>query len=165
MKQNTPAIYLQISTAQGPAECRIFARFVLDKLLAEAQAKGIDAELVTETTDKHGILSATLKLEGQKAESLAQAWQGTLQWICPSPIRPKHPRKNWYIGVFRLPDMPQRYEMPSETESSFKPVVRAARVGNTSIKLKAPSALPIKKAAFPCGSKANAASMPIKNWR
>ena len=51
MKQNTSVIYLQISTAQGPAECRIFARFVLDKLLAEAQSKGIDAELVTETAD------------------------------------------------------------------------------------------------------------------
>lgn len=165
MKQNTPAVYLQISTAQGPAECRIFARFVLGKLLAQAQAKGIDAELVTETADKHGILSATLKLEGQKAESLAQTWQGTLQWICPSPVRPKHPRKNWYIGVFRLPDMPQMYEMPSETESSFKPVVRVARVGNTSIKPRVLSALPIKKVAFPCGSRANAASTPIRNWR
>lgn len=162
MKQNTPVIYLQISTAQGPAECRIFARFVLGKLLAEAQAKGIDAELVTETADKHGILSATLKLEGQQAESLAQTWQGTLQWICPSPVRPKHPRKNWYIGVFRLPDMPQMYEMPSETESSFKPAVRAVKAGNTSIKPRVPSALPIKKAAFPCGSRANAASTPIK---
>ena len=120
MKQNTPVIYLQISTAQGPAECRIFARFVLGKLLAQAQAKGIDAELVTETADKHGILSATLKLEGQKAESLAQTWQGTLQWICPSPVRPKHPRKNWYIGVFRLPDMPQMYEMPSENGIEFQ---------------------------------------------
>ncbi len=38
MKQNTPVVCLQISTAQGPAECRIFARFVLGKLLAEAQA-------------------------------------------------------------------------------------------------------------------------------
>ena len=120
MKQNTPVIYLQISTAQGPAECRIFARFVLGKLLAEAQAKDIDAKLVTETADKHGILSATLKLEGQKVESLAQTWQGTLQWICPSPIRPKHPRKNWYIGVFRLPDMPQMYEMPSENGIEFQ---------------------------------------------
>ena len=46
MKQNTPAIYLQISTAQGPAECRIFARFVLDKLLAEAQAKGLMPNLL-----------------------------------------------------------------------------------------------------------------------
>lgn len=120
MKQNTPAVYLQISTAQGSVECRIFARFVLRKLLAEAQAKDIDAELVTETADKHGILSATLKLEGQKAESLAQTWQGTLQWICPSPVRPKHPCKNWYIGVFCLPDMPQMYEMPSENGIEFQ---------------------------------------------
>jgi len=44
----------------------------LGKLLAEAQVKGIDAELVTKTADKHGILSATLKLAGQTAESLAQ---------------------------------------------------------------------------------------------
>lgn len=85
MKQNTPVIYLQISTAQGPAECRIFARFVLGKLLAEAQAKGIDAELVHETADKHGILSAALKLEGQKAESLAQTWQGRSNGYAPAP--------------------------------------------------------------------------------
>ena len=84
MKQNIPAVYLQISTAQGPAECRIFARFVLGKLLAEAQAKGIDAELVTETSDKHGILSATLKLEGQTAESFAQTWQGRSNGYAPA---------------------------------------------------------------------------------
>ena len=76
MKQNTPAVYLQISTAQGQAECRIFARFVLGKLLAEAQAKGIDAELVNETADKHGILSATLKLEGRKPKSWRKLGRG-----------------------------------------------------------------------------------------
>ena len=152
MKQNTPAVYLQISTAQGPAECRIFARFVLGKLFAEAQAKGIDAELVTETADKHGILSAMLKLEGQKAESLAQTWQGTLQWICPSPVRPKYPRKKLVYRRFPLCPICRRcMKCRLKTESSFKPAVRAARVGNTSIKPKALSALPIKKAAFPCG--------------
>ena len=35
MKQNLQTVYLQISTAQGPAECRIFARFVLGRLSAE----------------------------------------------------------------------------------------------------------------------------------
>ena len=88
MKQNTPAVYLQISTAQGPAECRIFARFVLGKLFAQAQAKGIDAELVTETADKYGILSATLKLEGQKAESLAQL-AGDTPMDMPQPCPPE----------------------------------------------------------------------------
>jgi len=55
-------IYLQISTAQGPAECRIFARFVLKKLLAEAEARNVKAEIAGETADKHGILSAVLIL-------------------------------------------------------------------------------------------------------
>ena len=99
-------IYLQISTAQGPAECRIFARFVLKKLLAEAEARNVKAEIAGETADKHGILSAVLMLEGAAADTLAQSWQGTLQWVCPSPLRPQHPRKNWYIGVFRLPEIP-----------------------------------------------------------
>ena len=110
-------IYLQISTAQGPAECRIFARFVLKKLLAEAEARNVKAEIAGETADKHGILSAVLMLEGAAADTLAQSWQGTLQWVCASPVRPKHPRKNWYIGIFRLPEKP---EMPSESEIEFQ---------------------------------------------
>ena len=154
-------IYLQISTAQGPAECRIFARFVLGRLLAEAQAEGVEVEIISETADKHGIMSAMLKVDGNHAETLAQRWQGSLQWICASPVRPKHPRKNWYIGVFRMPDMP---EMPSKAKSSFKPAVRAAKAGSMSIKLKVPSVPLIKQVVFPCASKANAVSMLTKNW-
>ena len=110
-------IYIQISTAQGPAECRIFARFVLGRLLAEAKAEGVEVEIISETADKHGILSAVLMLEGAAADTLAQSWQGTLQWVCASPIRLKNPRKNWYIGIFRLPEKP---EMPSESEIEFQ---------------------------------------------
>ena len=70
MKQNTPAVYLQISIAQGPAECRIFARFVLVKIACRsASKKALMPNLLPKTADKHGILSATLKLEGQKAEA------------------------------------------------------------------------------------------------
>ena len=99
-------IYLQLSTGQAPAECQIFAQFVLHKILREAQSAGIAAEILDKTDSKHGILSATFTLNGAGAEHLAQRWLGTLQWICNSPIRPKHPRKNWYIGVFRLPQIP-----------------------------------------------------------
>ncbi|OSI12229.1 peptide chain release factor H [Neisseria canis] len=98
------SISLHISTAQGPAECRIFARFALQKLLEEAQGCGITAEILEHTADKHGILSATVGLDGAAAEAFSKSWQGTLQWICGSPVRPKHPRKNWYIGIFRLPE-------------------------------------------------------------
>ena len=99
-------IYLQLSTGQSPAECQIFAQFVLRKILREAEAAGVAAELLSQTASKHGILSAVFALSGAGAEDLAQRWLGTLQWIGNSPVRPKHPRKNWYIGVFRLPQIP-----------------------------------------------------------
>ena len=73
---------------------------------ARAEAAGVAAELLSQTGSKHGILSATFAFNGAGAEALAQRWLGTLQWIGNSPVRPKHPRKNWYIGVFRLPQIP-----------------------------------------------------------
>ena len=98
-------IYLQLSTGQSPAECQIFARFALRQILREAETAGVAAELLSQTASKHGILSAVFALSGAGAEDLAQRWLGTLQWIGDSPVRPKHPRKNWYIGVFRLPQI------------------------------------------------------------
>ena len=155
-------IYLQISTAQGPAECRIFARFVLGRLLAEAKAEGVETEIISETADKHGMMSAVLKLDGKHAETLAQRWQGSLQWICASPVRPKHPRKNWYIGIFRLPEKP---EMPSESEIEFQTCRSGGKGGQHVNKQSRPSAPHTKPAVFLCASKANAASMPTKNAR
>ncbi len=110
-------IYLQISTAQGPAECQIFAAFVLRQILREAEQSGIQADILEDTASKHGILSAILKLSGSQAEALAARWLGTLQWTCPSPLRPQHPRKNWYIGLFRLPEIPT---LPADSGIEFQ---------------------------------------------
>lgn len=110
-------IYLQISTAQGPAECQIFAAFVLRQLLREAEQSGIQADILEDTASKHGILSAILRLSGSQAEALADRWLGTLQWTCPSPLRPQHPRKNWYIGLFRLPEIPT---LPADSGIEFQ---------------------------------------------
>ncbi|WP_225747734.1 peptide chain release factor H [Eikenella sp. Marseille-P7795] len=110
-------IYLQISTAQGPAECQMFAAFALRQILREAEQAGVQAELLEETPSKYGILSAVLKFNGKNAEALAGRWLGTLQWVCPSPLRPQHPRKNWYIGVFRLPEIP---ELPNDGDIEFQ---------------------------------------------
>ncbi len=109
-------IYLQLSTAQGPAECQIFAAFALHTLLREAEAASVAAEILAETPSKHGLLSATLCLP-DSAAALLPGWLGTWQWTCPSPVRPRHPRKNWYIGVFRLPALP---ELPADSDIRFQ---------------------------------------------
>ena len=139
-----------------PAECRIFARFVLGRLLAEAKAEGVEAEIISETADKHGMMSAVLKLDGKYAETLAQRWQGSL---APSVrnIRVK-------TGISAFSVCPICLKCRLKAKLSFKPVVRAVKAGSTSIKLKVPSVPLIKRAVFLCGSKANAVSMPTKNW-
>ena len=114
------AATLQISTAQGPAECRIFARFVLRQILHDAEQAGVQAEILEETADRHGILSALVRLSGCLADETAQRWQGTLQWVCDSPVRPRYPRKNWYIGVFRLPENRAEHDTGNPADIVFQ---------------------------------------------
>ncbi|MCI5164803.1 MAG: peptide chain release factor H [Candidatus Electrothrix sp. GM3_4] len=42
-----------------------------------------------------------------------RSWEGTIQWIAQSPFRPRHKRKNWFVGV-------QRIFPPEEKELSSK---------------------------------------------
>ena len=108
---------LQISTAQGPVECQIFARFVCQTLLREAAQQGLQAEIISSHDSAQCLLSATLQLSGQTVAAFCEQQQGTWQWICASPVRAKHPRKNWYIGVFLLPNAPA---LPDNDEVVFQ---------------------------------------------
>ena len=110
-------IYLQLSTGQAPAECQYFARFALRQMLREAEAAGLDAEILSETPSKHGLMSAVVAVSGSLQDSFAQRWLGTLQWVCASPFRPNHARKNWFVAVSRLPDLPA---LPEEGEVRFE---------------------------------------------
>jgi peptide chain release factor len=40
-----------------------------------------------------------MSVSGAEASAFARSWAGSLQWICPSPIRPGHKRKNWFVAV------------------------------------------------------------------
>ncbi|WP_374039742.1 peptide chain release factor H [Massilia sp. Dwa41.01b] len=64
--------------------------------------------------------SVLLELDGEDggaAAALARRWSGTLLWVCQSPYRPGHKRKNWFISgaAFAPPVLPDgageiRYE-------------------------------------------------------
>ncbi|MBQ7608844.1 MAG: peptide chain release factor H [Desulfovibrionaceae bacterium] len=84
---------LQISSGQGPAECRLAVR-----LFCQAVQKEF-AE--TRLIDVHGEYASAL-LDGP--EDLATVC-GTIAWICKSPLRPNHKRKNWYIHVSAVPEL------------------------------------------------------------
>ena len=45
-------------------------------------------------------------IHGDAAARFARPWIGAIQWVAQSPLRPHHKRKNWFIGVFELPALP-----------------------------------------------------------
>ncbi len=97
-------LLLQISSAQGPAECQLAVAKALRQLLHEAQAAAVVVNVLEQEAGEYGgtLRSVLLSLSGDEAEALAQRWTGTVQWTCLSPYRPKHARKNWFIGVSRF---------------------------------------------------------------
>ncbi|MGE8496852.1 MAG: peptide chain release factor H [Pseudomonas sp.] len=97
-------ILLQLSAAQGPDECALAVARALHRLQDEAQAMGVGVQVLEqEPGPRPGTLrSVLLALEGEQADALAQGWQGSLQWICISPYRPSHARKNWFFGGARF---------------------------------------------------------------
>ena len=90
--------FLQISSGQGPGECRLFVTLLAGFLRREALSGGLECHLPDEP-DKHGNASLLLRIRGETAEAFVRRRIGTMQWIQPSPLRPHHPRKNRSEGI------------------------------------------------------------------
>ncbi len=93
-------ILLQLSAGQGPAESGRALALALERLQGEAREQSVKLTLLESTPGHyaHCYKSLLLQLEGERALALGQSWQGSLLWICPSPFRPRHRRKNWFFG-------------------------------------------------------------------
>ena len=83
--------YYQISSGNGPSECELavakFARFLAEKFG--------DVEVLRTTP---GYEEGTYRSVYLKTDADLDRYLGTLQWICKSPYRPNHKRKNWFIS-------------------------------------------------------------------
>ncbi|EGX8054599.1 peptide chain release factor H [Salmonella enterica subsp. enterica serovar Infantis] len=97
-------ILLQLSSAQGPDECCLAVKKALDQLMKEAAREKVSLVVLEMESGRLAdtLRSALISLEGDNALTLSDRWCGTLQWICPSPYRAHHGRKNWYFGAARF---------------------------------------------------------------
>lgn len=93
-------ILLQLSGGQGPQECSKAVALALKTLIKEAGNKKIQADVIETINDRHPdcYKSVLVKLQGDNAAEFAQQWQGVMQWMCASPFRTGHKRKNWYFS-------------------------------------------------------------------
>jgi len=83
---------LQISSGQGPAECELAVGKLLGALLAEYP----DIKVQRSVPGGHKGCYKSILLECDQDLSHLE---GSVQWICASPFRPRHKRKNWYNDV------------------------------------------------------------------
>jgi peptide chain release factor len=130
-------IWLQITANTGPAECCLAVSKAVQQLQREADKARVQVSLIEQVDGPvNGTLrSVLLGLEDAGYEAitgmgeggnddgpisaatvLARRWVGSLLWICASPFRPLHQRKNWFLGgaIFTpappLPESAIRYE-------------------------------------------------------
>jgi peptide chain release factor len=83
---------LQLSSGQGPVECELAVGKLLRALTVEFP--GIR---VAETSP--GKLADCYRSVRIDSEVDLSFLEGSIKWICESPYRPKHKRKNWFVDV------------------------------------------------------------------
>ena len=66
-------------------------------------AQNLSARVADAAEGEEGLSkSALIAVKGDGADIFATDLEGTIQWIGASPYRPRHKRKNWFVGVFAM---------------------------------------------------------------
>ena len=88
---------VQISSGQGPQECEL----AVSKLYNELKKEYPDIKELSSHSSRFSNLYTSIMFE---TEADLSELEGTVQWICQSPFRPNHKRKNWYVDVSIIPE-------------------------------------------------------------
>lgn len=106
---------LQISSGQGPAECQRFVPLLAQIIEREARTAGLSCHPLTEYSPKdERYASLRFAVAGTELPDFRQGWEGTIQWIWKSTIRPNWPRKNWFVKV-------SFFDFRSDAAQRFRP--------------------------------------------
>lgn len=94
-------VWLQLSAGRGPIECQWVVLQVMRSISAAAKNSGLKCQPIelVEGEESGTCKSVLLAVEGAGALQFSSDWIGTVQWAGQSRYRPKHKRKNWFVGV------------------------------------------------------------------
>ena len=89
---------VQLSSGQGPSECELAVLKLYEALKKEYP----DIEFLSahEAREKGCYTSIIFTTERDLSDL-----EGRIQWICRSPFRPNHKRKNWFVDVSIITEM------------------------------------------------------------
>lgn len=89
---------IQISAGQGPEECQI----AVGKLFQSLKKEFSDIEIISDKKGRKKDYFHSILFETNNDLSFLQ---GSILWICKSPIRENHKRKNWFVDVSVIPEI------------------------------------------------------------
>ncbi len=89
---------IQLSSGQGPVECEL----AVSKLLTALQTEFSDIEVLSVHKSKMEDCYTSVLFSTNEDLSFLE---GSIQWICQSPFRPHHKRKNWFVDVSVIPEV------------------------------------------------------------
>ncbi|MBQ6888534.1 MAG: peptide chain release factor H [Lachnospiraceae bacterium] len=89
---------IQISAGQGPSECQL----AVAKLFETLKKEYGELEILSETKGYEKGCFDSIRF---RTEHDLSSLEGTVLWICRSPFRKNHKRKNWYVDVSIIPEL------------------------------------------------------------
>ena len=84
---------VQLSSGMGPYECELAVTGIFNALKKEFPDIH---EYANHKSRKNNVGCTSILFTTNEDLSFLE---GTIQWICESPVRPHHKRKNWFIDV------------------------------------------------------------------
>jgi len=90
-------MWMQISSGKGPVECELAVAFFLKMLMKQNE----NTRVIDSIPGHYSGTYKSVLLSADRCEFNGDTdnTKGTILWICQSPYRPNHRRKNWFINI------------------------------------------------------------------
>jgi peptide chain release factor len=83
---------IQLSSGQGPDECEL----AVGKLLRALELEFQDISVIDAVRGRRPDSYRSVRISSGSDLSFLE---GTVKWVCESPYRPQHQRKNWFVDI------------------------------------------------------------------
>lgn len=90
-------MWMQISSGKGPAECELAVGLFLKTIMKENKTIRVIDSVPGQYSGTYK--SVLLSIDPGEFKGDTGNTKGTILWICQSPYRPNHRRKNWFINI------------------------------------------------------------------
>ncbi|MDF1697211.1 MAG: peptide chain release factor H [Saprospiraceae bacterium] len=110
-------LYLVLTAGRGPVECGLAVAGIQKRFQEYLKANEIQYSIVSQKKGEIRGALETIQFEvfSDNVERI-KPWLGTIQWVCKSPIRSLHKRKNWFVKCHQVVHSDGINIHPSEVE-------------------------------------------------